>query len=75
MYGGMQAALAGDRAGAGMSADEQAAAQLQTFARAAGSGRYPNLAAALAVAGPARDEDGIFESCILRLIDIARARD
>ena len=38
---------------------------------AAASGRYPNLAAALA--GPARrrarDADEIFDRCVLRLID------
>jgi hypothetical protein len=33
--------------------------------------RYPHLAAALAVAGPARPEDDIYESTIQRLIDIA----
>jgi hypothetical protein len=44
---------------------------MRTFARAAASGQYPNLAAALAVAGPARSEDDIFESCITRLIDVA----
>jgi hypothetical protein len=71
MYGGMQAALANARAVGTTSADEQAAAQLQAFARAASSGQYPNLAAALAVAGPARGEDEIFESCIMRLIDVA----
>jgi AcrR family transcriptional regulator len=68
MYGGM---LANARAGGRSSADEQAAAQLHAFARAASSGQYPNLAAALAVAGPARGEDEIFESCIMRLIDVA----
>jgi AcrR family transcriptional regulator len=72
MYGGMQAALARDRAGTGIGAAEQAAAQMRAFARAAASGQYPHLAAALAVAGPARDDDGIFESCILRLVDVAR---
>jgi AcrR family transcriptional regulator len=69
MYGGMQAALASQRAGSGASAEEQAAAQMQAFARAAASGRYPNLTAALTTAGPARGEDDIFESCIQRLID------
>ncbi len=72
MYGGMQAALDDDRAGTGASAGEQAAAQIRIFARAAASGQYPNLSAALPVAGPARGEDDLFESCILRLIDIAQ---
>jgi hypothetical protein len=45
---------------------------MRAFARAAAGGQYPHLAAALAVAEPARDEDGIFESCILRLADVAR---
>jgi AcrR family transcriptional regulator len=67
MYGAMQAALVQ----AGTSANEHAAAQVQWFARAAAGGEYPNLAAALAMAGPARGEDDIFESCILRLIEVA----
>ncbi|HEY6276280.1 MAG TPA: TetR/AcrR family transcriptional regulator [Streptosporangiaceae bacterium] len=71
MYGGMQAALADERAGTGTSAAQQAAAQVQAFARAAASGRHPHLAAALAVAGPARAEEDIFESCIVRLIEVA----
>lgn len=54
MYGVMQATLASERAGTGQSVQEQAVAQIQPFVRAAASGRYPNLAAALAVAGPAR---------------------
>jgi AcrR family transcriptional regulator len=73
MYGGMQAALAAERAGSGASARQQAAAQVQAFAAAAGSGRYPHLAAALGVAGPPRHEDDIFESCIRRLTDVAIA--
>jgi AcrR family transcriptional regulator len=72
MYGAMQAALAHDRVGAGLSAAEQADGQMRAFARAAAGGQYPHLAAALAVAEPARDEEGIFESCILRLADVAR---
>jgi len=68
----MQAALDDDRAGTGASAGEQAAAQIRIFARAAASGQYPNLSAALPVAGPARGEEDLFESCILRLIDIAQ---
>ena len=46
--------------------------QVQAFTRAAASGTYPNLAAALAAAGPVRSEDDVFESCIQRLIDVAR---
>jgi AcrR family transcriptional regulator len=65
MYGAMQGTLASQQS----SADEQTAA---AFARAAASGTYPNLAAALAAAGPVRSEDEIFESCIQRLIDVAR---
>jgi AcrR family transcriptional regulator len=75
MYGGMQAALASERASTGSSAAEQAAAPVQAFARAAVSGRYPHLAAAMAGAGPVRGEDDVFESCITRLIDAARPND
>ena len=75
MYGGMQAALADERAGTGTSAHDQAAAQVQVFARAAASGQYPSLAAALAEAGPVRSEEDVFESCIMRLIDVARPND
>jgi AcrR family transcriptional regulator len=74
MYGGMEAALDSERAGTGTSAHEHAEAQIQTFARAAASGDYPNLAAALATAGPARNEDDIFRSCVLRLVDAALSR-
>jgi hypothetical protein len=74
MYGGMQAALASQRASSRTSEQEQAAAQTEAFARAAASGQYPNLAAALATAGPSRGEEDIFESCILRLIDAAGPR-
>jgi AcrR family transcriptional regulator len=72
MYGGMQVALASERADTGSSAGEQAAAPVQAFARAAASGHYPHLAAALVEAGPVRGEDDVFESCIMRLIDVAR---
>jgi AcrR family transcriptional regulator len=71
MYGGMQAVLAQERAGRGVTARQQAEAQARAFAAAAASGRYPHLAAALAVAGPLRAEDDIYESTIQRLIDIA----
>jgi AcrR family transcriptional regulator len=75
MYGGMQAALASERADTGSSAGDQAAAPVQAFAQAAASGQYPHLAAALAEAGPVRGEDDVFESCIMRLIDVARPDD
>lgn len=70
MYGGMQAALAAERAKTGVTAEEQAAASVAGFVAAAASGRYPNLAAALATpAAPPRDADEVFESCVMRLVD------
>jgi hypothetical protein len=63
-------ALPAERTGAASTA-QQNAAQIQAFARAAASGRYPHLAAALAAAGPPRSQDDIFGSCIERLIDLA----
>jgi|GEM_PF-4249395 len=59
VYGAMQAALPAGRAGTA-STVQQNAAQIQAFARAAASGRYPNLAVALAAAGPPRSQDDIF---------------
>jgi AcrR family transcriptional regulator len=70
MYGAMQAALPAEQAGSAGPA-EQNAAEVQALARAAASGRYPNLAAALAAGGPPRSQDDIFASCIERLIDLA----
>ena len=73
MYGAMQAAqaaLPAEPAGPA-STEQQNAAQVQAFARAAASGRYPNLAAALTAAGPPRSQDDIFGSGIERLIDLA----
>jgi AcrR family transcriptional regulator len=67
MYGAMQAALPADQAGT----VQENAAQVQAFARAAASGRYPNLAAALTAGGPPRSQDDIFASCIYRLTDLA----
>jgi AcrR family transcriptional regulator len=67
MYGALQAALPADQAGT----VQENAAQVQAFARAAASGRYPNLAAALTAGGPPRSQDDIFASCIDRLIDLA----
>jgi AcrR family transcriptional regulator len=69
-YGGMQAALAEERARTGAAAEQQAAAQVSQLVTAAASGRYPNLAAALAApAPPERDADEIFDSVISRLIE------
>jgi hypothetical protein len=51
---------------------EQAAAQVAGLVTAAASGRYPNLATALAgPPPPERDADEIFDRCVLRLIDAA----
>jgi AcrR family transcriptional regulator len=70
MYGAMQAALPAEPAGTA-SAVQHNAAQVRAFARAAASGRYPNLAAALTAGGPPRSQDDIFASSIERLIDLA----
>jgi AcrR family transcriptional regulator len=67
-YGALQGSLASEQA----SVDDHAAAQIQALTRAAASGAYPNLAAALGAAEPARSEAAVFESCIQRLIDVAR---
>ena len=64
MYGAMQTAPIGQLA--------SAAEQIQALDSAAATGRYPNLAAALASTRPPRSHAGIFESCIERLIDLAR---
>jgi AcrR family transcriptional regulator len=69
-YGGMQAALAEERARTGVTAEQQATAQVSQLVAAAASGRYPNLTAALGAPAPAeRDADEIFDSCISRLAD------
>jgi AcrR family transcriptional regulator len=69
-YGGMQATLAEERTRTGVTAEQQAAAQVSQLVTAAASGRYPNLTAALASPAPTqRDADEIFASCITRLID------
>jgi Tetracyclin repressor-like, C-terminal domain len=70
MYGAMQAALPAEQAGTASTA-QQNGAQVGALARAAASGRYPNLAVALAAAGPPRSQDDIFGSCIERLTDLA----
>jgi AcrR family transcriptional regulator len=75
MYGGMQAALAEERARTGITEQEQAAAPVAALVTAAASGHYPNLAAALeAPEPPPRDASDIFDSCVMRLIDGALAR-
>jgi AcrR family transcriptional regulator len=68
MYGALQATL--DQQG--VTGSQHAAMHARAFARAAESGQYPNLAAALATAGPVRGEDAIFESSVMHLIDAAR---
>jgi AcrR family transcriptional regulator len=69
-YGGMQAALAEERTRTGVTAEQQAAAQVSQLVAAAASGRYPNLTAALATPAPATPgADEIFDSVISRLID------
>jgi AcrR family transcriptional regulator len=71
-YGGVQAALATERARTGVTEQEQSAAQVAGLVAAAASGRYPNLAAALAGPPPPdRDADEIFDRCVLRLVDAA----
>lgn len=67
-YGALQGSLASEQS----SVDDHATAQIQALTRAAASGAYPHLAAALATAEPPRSEDDVFESCIQRLIDVAR---
>jgi AcrR family transcriptional regulator len=64
MYGALSARPAAETG-------EEQAEQVRAFARAAGSGLYPNLAAALAEAGPVRSQEDVFGSCIERLIDLA----
>jgi hypothetical protein len=73
MYGAVQAALAPPQAGPAGSV-QQNAAHVQTLARAAASGHYPNLAAVLAAGGRPRSEDDIFASCTDRLVDLAVPR-
>jgi hypothetical protein len=70
MYGGLEAALASQRARTGVTAQEQAAAPVATLVTAAASGQYPNLAAALAgVPSPPSGASDVFESSVMRLID------
>jgi AcrR family transcriptional regulator len=69
-YGGMQAALAEERTRTGVTAEQQAAAQVSQLVAAAATGRYPNLTAALAAPAPAApNADEIFDAVISRLID------
>ena len=70
MYGGMQAALAAERARSGVTAEQQAAAPVAMIVAAAATGHYPNLAAALAAPPqPPPGADDVFDSCVMRLID------
>jgi AcrR family transcriptional regulator len=77
MYGAMQASVPAQLPGAAQhnaaqhNAAQHNAAQVEAFARAAASGSYPHLAAALSAGGPSRSHDDIFGSCIDRLIDLA----
>ena len=66
-YGGMEATLAST----GVSPDQHQAAQAAAIVSAAASGRYPNLAAALAGGEPSRvrDADEVYDSVVYRLID------
>jgi AcrR family transcriptional regulator len=74
MYGGMQAGLDAERARTGISEEEQQAAPVKILAKAAATGTYPNLAAALtAPQSRPRTADRNFESCLVRLIDGALA--
>ena len=69
-YGGVQAALAEERARTGVTAEQQAAAQVTALVTAAASGRYPDLAAALtSPAPPSRDADEVFCSAVGRLVN------
>ncbi|HEY5400739.1 MAG TPA: AMP-binding protein [Trebonia sp.] len=69
-YGALQAILPAEQAGTASTVQHNVE-QVQALARAAASGRYPNLAAALMAGGPPRSQDDIFASCIDRLIDLA----
>lgn len=74
MYGGMQAALDAERARTGITAHEQQAAPVNLLMKAAATGTYPNLAAALTTPErQPRTADQNFESCLVRLIDGALA--
>jgi AcrR family transcriptional regulator len=69
-YGGVQAALAEQRARTGVTAAQQAAAQVGALVTAAASGGYPELAAALAGPAPAAQDAGaVFRSAVGRLVD------
>ena len=69
-YGGAQTALTEERVRTGVTAEQQAAAQVTALVTAAASGRYPDLAAALAGPAPAaRDADQVFCSAVGRLVN------
>jgi len=75
-YGGVQATLAEERARTGVTAEQQAAAPVQALVTAAATGRYPELAAALAgPAAPPRDADEVFCSALRRLVEGFLGRD
>jgi len=75
MYGGMEATLASQQASTGITPDQHQAAQVATLVSAAATGQYPNLAAAMAAAGPSEppDADQVFDSCLFPFIDMALA--
>ena len=58
-------------ASTGVSPDQHQAAQVAAIVSAAASGRYPNLAAALAASEPSRvrDADEVYDAVVYRLID------
>ena len=66
MYGGMEAALASQQANVGGGVDQYQGGPVTTMVRAAATGHYPNLAAALAADEPSRirDADEVFDSCV-----------
>ncbi len=76
MYGGTEAMLASQQASTGVSPDEHLATQVAAMVRAAATGQFPNLAAALTAAEPSRvrDADEVFDSCVYQLIDGALPR-
>ena len=67
----MEATLAAQQASTGVTPDDHVAGQVSAMIRAAASGQYPNLAAALSADVPsrARNADEVFDSCVRRLID------
>jgi AcrR family transcriptional regulator len=75
-YGGLQATLAEERARTGVTAEQQAAAPVHALVTAAATGRYPELAAALAgPAAPPPDADEVFCSALRHLVEGFLGRD